>query len=154
MMFTGIIEELGRVLSLNKDGGFGRLAVEAEVFKTSKIGDSISVNGACLTITEIEDKQACFDVSEETLSKTCLGRLRKGEKVNIERALKADARLGGHFVSGHIDCVGKIINKAEKDDNLIFEIKLEPEFKKYVVKKLICFSLTQYKKQYWICQGL
>jgi len=134
-MFTGIIEELGQVIGLSGASGIKQLAVQAEIFGQAKVGDSISINGACLTITELKGKEAKFDVSRETLEKTCLGKLKKTNKVNLEMALKADSRLGGHFVTGHVDCAGKILNKPTQDKNWTFEIGFDPEYKKYIVKK-------------------
>jgi riboflavin synthase len=134
-MFTGIVEELGKVVYLNKTANAARLGVEADIFKNSKVGDSVCINGACLTIAKLDNKKAEFDVSQETLDKTYLGKLKIGEKVNIERALKVGDRFGGHFVTGHVDCVSKILGKKEKDDNMIFEFEIQPEFKRYIINK-------------------
>ena len=134
-MFTGIVEELGKVLEPKNAGGVKKLGVEAGILKTAKIGDSISVNGACLTIAEAAGNRAWFDVSQETLDKTYLGKIKPGEKVNLEAALKADSHLGGHFVTGHVDCVGKILNKTEYDKNWVFEVGFEPQLRKYIAQK-------------------
>ncbi|MFH1406913.1 MAG: riboflavin synthase [Candidatus Omnitrophota bacterium] len=126
-MFTGIIEALGRVGST----GANKIALEAELFAGAKKGDSISINGVCLTISELKDKAASFDVSGETKNRTNLGRLKIGEKANLERALKLGERLGGHFVSGHIDCTGKI----SAFDAAKMTIDIPREFMKYAAEK-------------------
>lgn len=115
-MFTGIIEETGRVKSV----GNGHLCVEAKkVLEGTKIGDSIAVNGVCLTVTDMTSSVFYADVMNETLKRSSLGLLSSGSKVNLERAMAADGRFGGHFVSGHIDGTGKII-KMERDGNAVW----------------------------------
>ncbi len=135
-MFTGIIEELGIVKTVSRKGRLISLSVQADkVLPDTKIGDSIAVNGACLTVVKIEDKVLIFDLLEETSRLTNLGKLKIGEKVNLERSLKAGDRLSGHFVSGHIDCAGVIRNKAHISGNLCFEIAVPPKFLKYIAPK-------------------
>lgn len=112
-MFTGIIEEKGTVLS----SGNGKIQIGAKkVLEGTKLGDSICVNGVCLTVTKLNTSDFCADVMNETFSRSNLGALKKGESVNLERAMAANGRFGGHFVSGHIDGTGKI-TKIQNDGN-------------------------------------
>ncbi|MDD5681017.1 MAG: riboflavin synthase [Candidatus Omnitrophica bacterium] len=128
-MFTGIIEDLGTVKAIEKIKDY-KLTIESSLFVGQKTGDSISVNGVCLTISDIKPKTASFDVIEETIKKSNLPFLKTGEMVNLERALKAGDRLGGHFVAGHIDCVGRIIKIAGE-----LKIKIPKENMKFIVSK-------------------
>lgn len=115
-MFTGIIEETGKIISV----GAGRIAVQAgKVLEGTKIGDSIAVNGVCLTVTTMTSSEFTADVMPETLSRTNLGSLGKGAWVNLERAMAADGRFGGHIVSGHIDGTGTV-SRLEKDGNAVW----------------------------------
>ena len=115
-MFTGIIEETGKIISV----GAGRIAVQAgKVLEGTKIGDSIAVNGVCLTVTTMTSSEFTADVMPETLSRTNLGSLGKGSCVNLERAMAADGRFGGHIVSGHIDGTGTV-SRLEKDGNAVW----------------------------------
>lgn len=127
-MFSGIVEGLGEVEKIEKLGGGLRFFIDlAELSEGVEKKDSISVNGVCLTVTEISGGTASFDIMPETLDKTDLGELEEGDKVNVERSLKVGDRLGGHFVSGHIDGTGSI-NRIEKDGEfrkLWFETKKE-----------------------------
>ncbi len=135
-MFTGIIEELGVVKAISRKGRLILLSLQADkIIPDAKIGDSIAVNGVCLTVVKIEAKTLSFDLLEETARLTNLGKLRVGEKVNLERSLKIGDRLSGHFVTGHIDCLGIIRNKSHKNGNLCFEIAVKPEFLKFIVPK-------------------
>lgn len=109
-MFTGIIEDLGIVRGIEKKQNY-RLSIESLIFGDQKIGQSIAVNGVCLTILKLKNNLATFDITAETLKRSNLGSLDAGEKVNLERALKIGDRLSGHLVAGHIDCVGKIISR-------------------------------------------
>jgi riboflavin synthase len=112
-MFTGIIEHLGKVKQVSLQANSAVIAVDIGPLKDNVIpGDSIAINGACLTVTQIKDSEVHFDVSGETLSKTNIGKLTVSDHVNIERSLKIGDKLGGHFVTGHVDCVGAI-NKIE-----------------------------------------
>ena len=131
-MFTGIIEDLGAVRSFHK-GRANRLNVESAIFEKQKEGDSVSVNGACLTICGLNGNLAGFDVMQETLKKTNLGTLRPGDKVNLERALRAQDRFGGHFVTGHIDCPGRIMEKNQSPQDYRLKIGIPEENIKYVV---------------------
>ena len=113
-MFTGIIEEIGRIKTLTPKGGGRRLRIEAKtIFEDLKIDDSVSINGVCLTVALIDGFNFEADVIEETLKKTTFAKLQPNIKVNLERALKLETRLGGHLVLGHIDCVG-IISSIQK----------------------------------------
>ncbi len=135
-MFTGIIEELGEVARISKRSGLTVLEIKARnVTEDTKIGDSIAVNGACLTIIKKESGILSFEVMQETNKLTDLGTLRLMEKVNLERALKIGDRLSGHFVTGHIDCLGAIRRKHYIRENLSFQIAPDPKFMQYVLQK-------------------
>lgn len=130
-MFSGIVEGLGTVKEIDAKEEFSKISVDlGSMIKGTKIGDSISVNGVCLTIVRIEGKAVSFDIMHETLKKTELGDLKVGSKVNIERSLKIGERLDGHFVLGHVDGVGIIEKKEQDEDNCVIWIKL-PENLKY-----------------------
>lgn len=131
-MFTGIIEEIGKVQSITQN----KLLIECNtVLEDVKLGDSIAVNGVCLTVVEISSKSFVADISPETLKVTNLGDLVAGDFVNLERAMKADGRFGGHIVSGHVDGKGKFINCKKQNEFYEFIIELTPELSKYVIKK-------------------
>ena len=147
-MFTGLIEEMGTVKSIKRRAGSMELTISGKkIIKDIKEGDSISVNGVCLTVTSTEGGSASggsyqlpvasfnVDVGAETLRRTNLGRLRMGEKVNLERALKVGERLGGHFVTGHIDGVGIIKKKIREGDTFLFEIEAPDEIMDYIIPK-------------------
>lgn len=135
-MFTGIIEELGVVESLEIRGSSGMLSVIAKKISSDTFeGDSISVNGTCLTVTQNSAGILKFDVSKETLQKTNIGNLKSNDRVNLERALKANQRLGGHFVAGHIDCTTKIRRKEKLQETIKIEFGMYPEISKYIVSK-------------------
>lgn len=113
-MFTGLVEGQGSVAAIEPDGPNIRLTLQPPKLESRspadvpRLGDSIAINGCCLTIVSLDDGQWAFEAGEETLSRTNLGRLEVGDAVNLERSLTADARLGGHFVTGHIDCLGTV----------------------------------------------
>ncbi|MBW7957751.1 MAG: riboflavin synthase [Deltaproteobacteria bacterium] len=135
-MFTGIIEDVGTVKHIEKKGPFGRITVETALpLNELREGDSISVDGACLTAAGFSGNAFSADVSEETLRVTTLGGLIAGSKVNIERALTLTRPLGGHLVTGHIDGVGSIKKMARSGDYLDLEIAVPPELMAQVVKK-------------------
>ena len=135
-MFTGIIEELGIVKAVSRKGRLISLSIQADkVISDTKIGDSIAVNGVCLTVVKIEDKVLSFDLLEETARLTNLGKLKSNEKVNLERSLKIGDRLSGHFVTGHIDCPGAIREKTYVSGNLSFKITIPREFLKFIALK-------------------
>ncbi|MGG7076502.1 riboflavin synthase [Clostridium sardiniense] len=135
-MFTGIIEEIGEIQSIKKGDKSSRLSIKAnKVLRDTKIGDSISTNGVCLTVTSISSSKFEADVMAETLRKSNLGDLKPLDKVNLERALSIKGRLGGHIVSGHIDGVGKILSFTKEDNSVWITIKAPFEILKYVVLK-------------------
>lgn len=124
-MFTGIIEELAVVRSVRRRGNITNLSIQADkCAEDIKIGDSISLNGVCLTAVKTDKHLLNFELLDETTRLTNLGRLKAGEKLNLERALKIGGRLSGHFVTGHIDCLGIIRNKTHLLGNLCFEIAI------------------------------
>src|SRR6478735_4627952 len=128
-MFTGIVEETGEVIALERSSHGARLKVRADVVTSGlQLGDSIAVNGCCLTATAQEGGILSFDLLQETLSRTNLGDLVPGVPVNLERALAAGARLGGHFVQGHIDCPSEILALEPVGADHRLEIALPAEF--------------------------
>ena len=135
-MFTGIIEGLGTVRSIGMAGGGKRLTIESDVALTeTAIGDSIAVNGACLTVVTISNRRFAADVSPETLSKTTLGQVKMGERVNLERALKLGARLDGHLVSGHIDGLGTIADTSVDSNAIRITIDVSADLARYMIQK-------------------
>ena len=135
-MFTGIIQDMGTVRKFTRKGEDARIEVETQLtLDDVKVGDSISVSGACLTVTSLGKKSFSFDVSAESLSKTTLGTLKAGDRVNLEKALRMSDFLGGHLVLGHVDCVGRIAEKTVRAVSIVFGIALEPGLAKYVVAK-------------------
>lgn len=131
-MFTGIVEEIGVVKAIHS----GQLHILAsEVLKGTVPGDSISVNGTCLTATTIQDKMFIVDVMPETLRRTNIGTLNTGDRVNLERAMAANGRFGGHFVQGHIDDTGKIASLIPEGEAVLMKVEASPEIMRYVVKK-------------------
>ena len=135
-MFTGIIEEIGHVKAVKKQTFSQVIVIEAsKVLEGTKIGDSIAVNGICLTVTAIEKGQFSADVMHETVKRTSLKNIRAGSHVNLERAMGADGRFGGHIVSGHIDGTGTVTD-IRKDDNAVwYRISADDGILKYVVEK-------------------
>ena len=135
-MFTGIIEELGRVVSTGLNRASGRLQLACDlVLDDCRIGDSIAVNGVCLTVTAIHHPVLDFDVSAETLRRSNLGRLTPGDPVNLERALPADGRFGGHIVSGHIDATGTCKGRRREGNAEILKFTAPPEVARYLIEK-------------------
>ncbi|HVC30971.1 MAG TPA: riboflavin synthase, partial [Steroidobacteraceae bacterium] len=131
-MFTGIVEEVGYIVS-RRDGG---LEIEAAtVLEDLRLGDSICVNGACLTVTQLDGGRFWVDTVPETLRRTNLGELDHGDPVNLERALAASARLGGHIVQGHVETTAEIASIAEEGEALLIGFRLPAEFMPYVVAK-------------------
>ncbi|WP_018590405.1 riboflavin synthase [Terrisporobacter glycolicus] len=135
-MFTGIIEEIGIIQSIKKNNKSSVLSIQGKkIFEDIHIGDSISVNGVCLTVTTFSNKTFTADVMNETLSRSSLGSLKNGSYVNLERAMSSSGRFGGHIVSGHIDGTGRII-KIKRDDNAIwYTIIVEDSLIRYIVEK-------------------
>jgi riboflavin synthase len=135
-VFTGLIMEMGEIVSLQKRKNGGRLSLTAPAMsKDAGVGDSISINGTCLTVVDIKDKMLAFDLSGETLKSTNLGLLRPGDKVNLESSLRFDSKLGGHFVTGHIDGVGTIRSRERVGDVLKFVIFAEEHITDFLVEK-------------------
>ena len=135
-MFTGIVEEVGRVSSVVSGSRSGSIWLQAEkVLSGTKLGDSIAVNGVCLTVTKLSADGFCADVMPETLRRSNLGRLRKGDNVNLERAMPADGRFGGHIVSGHIDSTGTITQMKREENAVWVTIGAEQEILSLIVEK-------------------
>jgi riboflavin synthase len=132
-MFTGLIETVCKVGSSASKAGGIRLTIN--LGWDVKCGDSIAVNGVCLTVASLKGTAAEFDVSTETLSKATLGKLKAGSEVNIERALKADDRFGGHFVQGHIDAIGKVKKIEKKGDFWMYAFEVGKEISDFLVPK-------------------
>jgi riboflavin synthase len=135
-MFTGIIESMGVVKMITRKGDDVLLEIDTSMsLDDVKIGDSIAVSGACLTVTGMNDRGFVADVSAETLAKTTLKTLKRGDKVNLEKALRLNSFLGGHLVLGHVDGVGNIFERLEKSNSIIFGVEIDKELSKYVVPK-------------------
>ena len=135
-MFTGIVEETGSIRSLRLSGSSGKIAIRAKkVLGGTRIGDSIAVNGVCLTVVSLEKDGFTADVMAETVRRTNLGDTKIGEKVNLERAMAADGRFGGHIVAGHIDGTG-MIEELRKEENAVWvKIRTTPEILELIVEK-------------------
>ncbi|MGE5299868.1 MAG: riboflavin synthase [Acidobacteriota bacterium] len=135
-MFTGLVAEMGEVLSLKKRDNGARLFLDAKsLAPDARLGDSISVNGTCLTVVEIKGGTLAFDLSDETLRSTNLGKLTTGAGVNLEPSLRLDSRLGGHIVTGHIDGVGTIRTKARTGDVYKIVIAADEGLAGFLVEK-------------------
>src|SRR6266700_3722452 len=135
-MFTGLIEEVGTVMSIREREHSKQLQIVApRIAKKIRPGDSVAVNGCCLTLTAHRGDQLTFNLLEETLERTNLKMLRRGNGVNLERALRADGRLGGHFVQGHVDCTSRVISFEQRGGDHCLEIELPAEFTRYVARK-------------------
>jgi len=133
-MFTGIIEDIGIVKAFEKRQ-VCRLSIDSPIFKELKTGESVAVNGVCLTISDMDNGSAMFDIMDETIKMTDLKSLRARDKVNLERALKVGDRLSGHFVTGHIDCLGLIAAKDETPESRSLKVKIPEDHMKFVVSK-------------------
>lgn len=134
-MFTGIVEEVGKVAGISRNGNSLVLEIGCSFSKELCIGESIAVNGVCLTVTEKTDAAFFADATPETFRRTSLGSLESGSAVNLERAMKADGRFGGHIVSGHVDGDGTIFS-AERDGNsVVVRVRTGREIGKYIVEK-------------------
>lgn len=135
-MFTGIIEEIGTVRRIQKGRYSAVLTIQAsKVLEQTKIGDSIAVNGICLTVTELSEGYFQADVMHETLNRSSLSQITSGSHVNLERAMPADGRFGGHIVAGHVDGVGKILSTRRDDTAVWYMIEAEPPVMRYIVEK-------------------
>lgn len=135
-MFTGLVEELGKVKALVKGAKSVRLTVAAaKILGDVKTGDSIAVNGTCLTVVDYGDTWFTADVMPETVERTALAYLKIGDSVNLERTLRLGDRFGGHIVSGHIDGTGSILDMKRDDNAVVVRIEAKPEIMKYIIKK-------------------
>lgn len=135
-MFTGLVREVGQVGWLRRTDQNVQILIKApRTASRLRTGESVAVNGCCLTVTAYRDDQCMFDLLAESLERTNLGHLKPGSPVNLERALRVDGRLGGHFVQGHVDCTAKIVNIEEKGVDVRIDISLPNEFARYVAFK-------------------
>jgi len=135
-MFTGLVEEIGLCEDLQRSAGSARLMIQAPGISCGvKIGDSISLNGCCLTAISIREGVMAFDLLDETLQRTNLKDLISGRKINLERSLLADGRLGGHFVQGHVDATIPVVAILQQGSDLRIDFKVPPEFAAYVAYK-------------------
>ncbi|WP_096201041.1 riboflavin synthase [Bacillus sp. FJAT-45350] len=135
-MFTGIIEELGTIEKMSQTGDSIVMTIKGKkVLTDTNLGDSIAVNGVCLTVTSFTSSEFTVDLMPETVKNTSLRMLGRGSKVNLERAMAANGRFGGHFVSGHVDGVGEIVSKKSLDNAVYFEIKVPEELRQYFIQK-------------------
>ena len=135
-MFTGIVEELGTVAAIEEQGDALRLSIRADtVLEGTRLGDSIAVNGCCLTVTDVSDGTWTADVMAETLDKTSLAGARPGDRVNLERAVTPQTRLGGHIVQGHVDGVGEVLRRSPSEHWEVVEVSLPPHLAPYLVDK-------------------
>lgn len=136
-MFTGIVEELGTVSALGPvdNEGFDMSVLASLALEDLKLGDSIAINGACLTVTGFDSDSFTVGLSPETLRKTSLGELISGSHVNLERSLQPLSRMGGHFVQGHVDGTGTLVSMDPEGDSLWVKVKTSPEIMRYIVPK-------------------
>lgn len=136
MMFTGIIEEVGTIEQMKQSGEAIVFTIGAKkILEDVKLGDSIAVNGVCLTVTSFTNRSFTVDVMPETVRATSLHTLTRGSKVNLERAMAANGRFGGHFVSGHVDGIGEIIRKEPVANAVYYEIKVTKTLRNYMILK-------------------
>ncbi|MHC1682000.1 MAG: riboflavin synthase [Clostridiaceae bacterium] len=135
-MFTGLVEEIGVVKGISKGTKGGKITIKAKkVLEDAKLGDSICTNGVCLTVTEFSGDSFAVDVMAETMRRSNLSKIKIGDTVNLERALRADGRLGGHIVSGHIDGTGEIVDYEKEDNAVWITIKADSSILRYIVQK-------------------
>lgn len=134
-MFTGLIEAVGNVISLEKKGDQARLVVSLPFGNELSPGDSVAINGCCLTVTEFDDASASFDLLAQTIAVTSLGNLTSGAEVNLERAMAAGGRFGGHFVQGHVDATGSIRSITESGQDHVLTIGLPEGIRRLCVDK-------------------
>jgi riboflavin synthase len=134
-MFTGIVEEIGKIAKINPFSGSKKITISAKkIFDDLKIGDSIAINGVCQTVVEIQKNHFTVDAVNETLAKTTFNELKINQNVNLERAILPTTRMGGHFVQGHIDCVGKIFKINKLGSSTEFFISFPAAFQKYLAQ--------------------
>lgn len=135
-MFTGIVEEIGSISGIKQGKNSEILTIKAKkVLEDTKIGDSIAVNGICLTVTALSSDSFTADVMHETINRSSLSKLKYGSKVNLERAMPVNGRFGGHIVSGHVDGTGTIINIKPEDNAIWYKIQANQQILKYIVEK-------------------
>ncbi len=135
-MFTGIIEEVGSIEQIKQSGEAIVMTINSKkLLSDVHLGDSIAVNGVCLTVTSFDKERFTVDMMPETVRNTSLRHLNRGSKVNLERAMAAGGRFGGHFVSGHVDGIGEIVKKERQHNAVYYEIKVAPELRKYIIMK-------------------
>jgi riboflavin synthase len=134
-MFTGLVQDLGRVRALRREGDSVHLELETRLAEVLAIGDSLAVSGVCLTVTAVEAGRATATAIPETLARTTLGRLSPGARVNLEPALRPQDRLGGHIVQGHVDGVGRVLEVSERGLSWEVAIEADPGLLRYVVAK-------------------
>jgi len=136
-VFTGIVEDIGKVSGIKRKQKESVFTFEVGKIDIGEVelGESIAVNGTCLTVTSIGKNKFTVDASQETLSKTNLGKLKKGKSVNLERSLRAGGKLGGHIVNGHIDGVGKVQSRRKRGDSHIFRFSVPKALARYIVEK-------------------
>ena len=142
-MFTGIIEEIGTVLSIKKGSVSSKITFGGKkIFNDIHLGDSIAINGVCLTADTLTDNSFTADIMAETLRRSSLGDLKVGSKVNMERAMLCNGRFGGHIVSGHVDATGKIINFKREENAVWITISAESKTLKYIVLDVISLTVA------------
>jgi riboflavin synthase len=136
-VFTGIVEDIGKVNGIRRKQKESVFSFQVDRIDIGEVelGESITVNGTCLTVTSIGKNNFTVDASQETLSKTNLGELKKGDRVNLERSLRAGDKLGGHIVNGHIDGVGKVQSRRKRGDSHIFRFSVPKALSRYIVEK-------------------
>ena len=135
-MFTGLVEEIGTINNISLQGTSGTIAIKASaVTEGTKVGDSIAVNGVCLTVTSLSDDGFTADVMAETVRRSSLGSLKSGDRCNLERAMAADGRFGGHIVSGHIDGTGRVAKVVKEENAIWFTIEADKSLLDYIVEK-------------------
>lgn len=136
-MFTGLIEEIGAVVRAERRGDFQRtvVAASAGLLDSLRVGDSVNIDGACQTVVACGREGFAFESVAETLRRTTLGRLRAGERVNLERSLRVGDRLGGHLVAGHVDGVGRVADRSDGPAESVFQFELPEGLEKYIAEK-------------------
>ncbi|GGA39145.1 riboflavin synthase subunit alpha [Kroppenstedtia guangzhouensis] len=135
-MFTGLVEEVGRIGSMDREGDAMRLSISCkQVLEGVQVGDSVAVNGVCLTVVGFDADQFWTDVMPETINRTNLGQLALGSPVNLERALRAGDRLGGHFVQGHVDGMGRVLTRTPRENAVLFRIEVPAELTRWMVNQ-------------------
>lgn len=158
-MFTGLVETTGRVRSFERLGEQARLSLAIPFATELTMGESVAVNGCCLTVAAMDAEGACFDLLTQTLSVTSLGDLEEGSTVNLERALRAGDRFGGHFVQGHVDATGEVIALEAHGQDHIFDVSLPPEIERLCIDKgslcvdgisLTIAELSAGRARFWI----